>query len=178
MRSVVAQLSYLFAIFIPITVNSSFLEDGIFDDTGLGAGMVMEDSPDVFASDDLISEVSLTDYAEENPISAFSTSSNDCSPAVGDFQTMGKARRGEVCPENGDYLKERPFVLPSFLLDATTIEPKTYCPAEIFEGAFPYLVCSSGLEMDLINYGLVYQALLNGQLGRFYSYYSMDLSSR
>lgn len=186
MRSVVVQVSFFLALFSNI-IYSSVIEDGIFDDTDFGAGMAMKDSSDLFASDDPQSEVFPMDYAEDDPLSevfpmdstednlvpTFSISANGCSSKPGDFQTMGKARREDVCAENGDYMNEKPFVLPSFLLDSVTIKRETYCPVEIFEGAFPYLVCSSGFQMDLIDYGVAYQALLNGQLGRFYSHYSV-----
>ena len=159
MRSVIA--------LVPITV-SDILDYEIFDDTELEGGLITEDSPDLFGSDDLSSEIIPMDQAEddESPIFAIGAV-NDCSPEYGAIPSIGKARRGAFCQGNVDSMNERPFILPSFLLDAGAIDTMKYCPPEMYDEGSLYLVCSSGYSMDMLEYGVQYQALVNGELGTY-----------
>lgn len=166
MRSVIARYLILLNIFIFIAV-SDISDYGIFDDAE-PEGSIMADSSDLYASDALSSGVVSMDPAKDDQNPAFLMSAtNDCSSDISDIPLIGKIRRGDVCQGNEGYVNERPFVLPSTLLDAVTIKAENYCPTENFNEGSQYLVCSSGFSMDMQNYGLAYQALLNGELGRY-----------
>lgn len=167
MRPIIAPCFVLLTILVPITVSDIF-DYEIFDDTELEGGLSMGDSPDLFASDDLSSDIIPMDQAEDDESSIFDIgAANDCSSEYSAIPSIGKARRGALCQENVDYMNEQPFILPSFLLDAGMIETLKYCPVEMYDEGSQYLVCSSGFSMDTLSYGVQYQALLNAELGTY-----------
>lgn len=167
MRSVIARHFVLLNIFIFITV-SDFLDYGIFGDAGLGDESIMDDSSDLFSSDSSSSGMVSMDPAEDDAYPEVLTSStNDCTSRVGEMSPIGKSRRDDVCGAMEDHTDEEPFVFPSTLFDALTINAEDFCPLEKFDEGSQYLVCSSGFSYDVLNYGSGYQALLNGELGRY-----------
>ena len=146
-------------------------DDGIFGDVEPGEGSIMEDTSDLFASNDPSSYMISMDPSEddENTQSLISAQ-NDCRSDLGEMPQTGKTRRDDLCHDNedADYTRnEQPFILPATLLDAATVQPEKYCPLERFDEGSQYLVCSSGFSMDIQSYSLLYQALLNGELGRY-----------
>lgn len=169
MRSIFAPFFILLNIFIFITVGDMY-DYGIFGDTELG-GSIMEDSSDIFASDDISSDMISMDPSEGDENTQYLISSqNDCRSDLGEMPQRGKTRREDMCHDNQDAdhtMNEQPFVLPATLLDAATVKPEKYCPLERFNEGSQYLVCSSGFSMDILSYGLIYQALLNGELCRY-----------
>ena len=145
-------------------------EYGNYGDAELEGGSIMGDSSDLFASDDSseLNPMDLSEYDENTQY--FISSKIDCTSDLGEIPLIGKTRRGDVCHgnEDGDYrTNEQTFILPSTVLDAITVEPENYCPSQNFDEGSQYLVCSSGFSMDILSYGLTYQALLNGELGRY-----------
>lgn len=169
MRSVIAPYLILLNVFIFMTLGDLF-EYGNYGDADLEGGSIVGDSFDLFASDDA-SELNPMDLSEyDDNTQYFISSGIDCTSDLGGVSQFGKVRRGDVCHgnEDGDYrMNEQPFILPSTLLDAVTIEPQNYCPSQKFDEGSQYLVCSSGFSMDMLSYGVAYQALLNGELGRY-----------
>lgn len=165
-----ARYLILLNVFISIA-SGDILDYGILGEAELEQGSIMEDSSDLFASDDSTSGKIFTDSAEDDDNTQFFISSaNHCPSDLGEMPQIGKTRRGDVCHENGDgdhRINEQPFILPLTLLDAVTVKPEKYCPLEKFDEGSQYLVCSSGFPMDMLSYGLVYQALLNSELGRY-----------
>lgn len=167
MRPVIAQCFVLLATLLPITV-SDILDYEIFDDTELEDGLIMGDSPDLFGSDDFSSEIIPMDQAEDDQSPMFAIGAvHDCSSEFGAIPSIGKARREALCQENVDSMNEQPFILPSFLLDGATIDTMKYCPPEMYDEGSMYLVCSSGFSMDMLDYGVQYQALVNSELGTY-----------
>ena len=173
MRSINSRHLILLNIFVFITV-SDILDYGILDDDVFD-GSIMDYSYDLFASDDASlgmtsidpSEMIFMDISEDDGDSGtFVSIADDCTGNVGELPLIGKTRRGDMCHDNEDHTNEQPFVLPSILLDAATIKMEKYCPVEIFDEGSLYLVCSSGFSMDILDYGLAYQALLNSELGK------------
>lgn len=141
----------------------------LFPSGDLSSGMTsMEDASNPFASDDLSLGTISLDTAMDDPNSAnFISAANGCGFNMDNLSPTGKTRRGELCPGTEDYTNEKPFVLPSILLDVMTVKTEKYCPLEKFDESSQYLVCSSGFAPDVLFYGLVYFALLNGELGRY-----------
>lgn len=150
---------------------SDMLDYGIFGNTELGDGSTMEDSSDLFASDDLSSGMISMDPSADDENTHFLISSKiDCTSDLGEMPQIGKTRREDVCLDNGDgdlNMNKQPYIFPSIFLDAATVKAEKYCPLEKFDEGSQYLVCSSGFSMDIQSYGLLYEALLNGELGRY-----------
>ena len=168
MRHIIAKCLILFITVIPIAV-SDISNYEVYDDANLEAGLTLEDSTNLYAGDDLLPDMPTSNQAEDYEIQLFPVNvANDCSPELENIPPLGKARRGDSCQANGEYMNEVPFILPKTLLDAGTIDTEKYCTAEIFdEFSAPYLVCSSGFSMDMVDHASIYQALVNSEIGEF-----------